>query len=195
MNSNDGITKNSKKQASAKNIIELPIATPVGSLSYEPGAQLPTPPLFDIIAEDGSVLWHARQKVDARRLIKNRQALPEQYPRWQGRLATLPANLAPTGSISTKQDAPRCFTGFPPGALDGCQPTLQFRGGSLGFGDDRPDVMIGFGGQVGHISAELALFHLDRFIESSRAQLILMAGYHYGVTLECPTVDLTGGMA
>lgn len=87
----------------------------------------------------------------------------------------------------------RCFTGFPPGALDGCQPTLQFRGGALGFGDDRPDVLIGFGDQVGIISAELALFHLDRFTKSGRAQLLLMAGYHYGVPLERPATTMEGG--
>lgn len=99
-----------------------------------------------------------------------------------------------SGSALTQSNR-RCFKGFPPGALDGCQPTLQFGGGSLGFGDDRPDVMIGFNGQVGLISAELALLHLDRFIEPGRAQLLLMAGYQYGVALERPAAGLVGGVA
>lgn len=89
----------------------------------------------------------------------------------------------------------RCFKGFPPGALDGRQPTLQFGGGSLGFGADRPDVMIGFGGQVGLISAELALFHLDRFIEPGRMRLVVMAESHYGVVLERPTNNAEEGAA
>ena len=96
-----------------------------------------------------------------------------------------------SGSALTQSNR-RCFTGFPPGALDGCQPTLQFRGGSLGFGDDRPDVLIGFGDQVDIISAELALLHLDRFTKSGYAQLLLMAGYHYGVTLERPATTMEG---
>ncbi|ATD62523.1 MAG: hypothetical protein ACOH2S_27510 [Janthinobacterium svalbardensis] len=78
----------------------------------------------------------------------------------------------------------RYFEGFPPGALDGSEPTLQFGGGSLGFGGDRADVMVSFGDKVRRVPAERALFHLDRFIESSRARLVLMAGCHYGVTLD-----------
>ena len=100
-----------------------------------------------------------------------------------------------TSGQALTQDNRRCFTGFPPGALDDHQPTLQFRGGALGFGGDRPDVLIGFGDQVGIISAELALFHLDRFTKSGRAQLLLMAGYQYGVALERPAVGLVGGVA
>lgn len=100
-----------------------------------------------------------------------------------------------TSGQALTQGNRRCFTGFPPGALDGRQPTLQFGGGSLGFGADRPDVMIGFGGQVGLISAELALFHLDRFIEPGRMRLVVMAESHYGVVLERPTNNAEEGAA
>ena len=100
-----------------------------------------------------------------------------------------------TSGDALTQGNRRCFTGFPPGALDGCQPTLQFGGGSLGFGDDRPDVMIGFNGQVGLISAELALLHLDRFIEPGRMRLVVLAESHYGVVLERPTISVEEGAA
>lgn len=100
-----------------------------------------------------------------------------------------------TSGQALMQSKRRYFEGFPPGALDGCQPTLQFGGGSLGFGDDRPDVMIAFGGQVGIIPAELALFHLDRFIAHGRMRLVVMAESHYGVVLERPATTLEGGAA
>lgn len=95
-----------------------------------------------------------------------------------------------TSDQALTQGNRRCFRGFPPGALDGCHATLQFGGGSLGFGDDRPDVMIGFGGHVGLISAELALLHLDRFIEPGRMRLVVMAESHYGVVLERPATTM-----
>ena len=140
--------------------------------------------LFNITTDAGKLLHPKCTLDDAHRIIDASRREPEKYPDWQDGLrvkAILDSDrlrLQRAGAALTYAD------GLPLEARNVVTPVLRLTGTNLGLGgDEQPVVNVACGTWSASITAELALFHLDDFVDGHRARLIGVVGAHFGIQL------------
>lgn len=115
------------------------------------------------------MLTHA----DAERIIKERQAMPDLYPSWQGVLIikrVMPQQEEAKYPAAARRKAwPDVLPAVPPGAS---HPKIYYHGGNLGLGFDEVFIAVECGEWRGHISLEEALFNIDHFTDEGRQRIL-----------------------
>lgn len=139
--------------------------------------------LCDIHDRNGKQLWCAATFADAPRAIKLFR--DEGDARWMGELVVVPWAKTPK---STKA-APKPLSvsdGLPIAPRDGLTPMLSYLGGDLALGNLTESISVSCGNWSACITIELALRHLEDFIDGHRELLAHTLGYYFGVKLERP---------
>lgn len=139
--------------------------------------------LCDIHDRDGKQLWCATTFADAPRAIKLFR--DEGDVRWMGELVVVPWPKTPkSGKALRKPLGVR--EGLPIAPRDGITPMLHYLGDDLLPGNPGESLSISCGAWSASITIELALRHLDDFIDGHRELLAHTLGYYFGVKLERP---------
>lgn len=139
----------------------------------------------DIHDKNGKQLWCGATFADVPRAIKLFR--DEKDPRWMEELIVVPWDKTP------KPDKPKAIRkplgvseGLPIAPRDGFTPMLTFMGGDLLLGNPGESLSISCGAWSASITIELALLHMDDFIDGHRARLAETIGHYFGVKLERP---------
>ena len=140
--------------------------------------------LYNITTDAGKILHPKCTLDDAHRIIDVSRREPERYPEWQDGLR-VKAILDSDRLRSRRAGAALTYgDGLPLDGRNAMAPALHFTGTNLGLGGDEPVVVnVASGTWSASLTVELALFHLDDFVDGHRARLIGVAGAHFGVQL------------
>lgn len=137
--------------------------------------------LCDIFDRDDKQLWCAITFADVPRAIKLFR--DEGKERWLSELIVRPWDKTAKPMKAPKM--PLGMTeGLPIAARDGMTPMLTFLGGTLMLGGPTESISVACGAWSASITIELALRHLDDFIDSHRARLAETLGHYFGVKLD-----------
>lgn len=139
--------------------------------------------LCDIHDRDGKQLWCATTFADAPRAIKLFR--DEGDARWMGELVVVPWAKTPKSGKAVRKPL-GVSEGLPFAPRDGITRMLRYLGGDLLLGNPGESISISCGNWSACITIELALRHLEDFIDGHRELLAHTLGYYFGVKLERP---------
>lgn len=137
--------------------------------------------LCDIHGQDGKKLWFAILYSDVARAIQMFRDEGDQH--WMNELTVVPWER----DAKPKKAAPKplgASDGLPIKPRNGVRPLLKYLGGDLQPGSRHEYISVSRGAWSASITIELALLHLDDFIDGHRARLVELLGHYFGVTLE-----------
>ena len=137
--------------------------------------------LCDIHDGDGKQLWCATTFADAPRAIKLFR--DEGNARWMGELIVVPWAKPPKSTRAAAKPL-GVSDGLPIAPSNGITPMLRYLGGDLLLGNPGESLSVSCGTWSASITIELALRHLDDFIDGHRARLAETIGHYFGVKLE-----------
>lgn len=137
-------------------------------------------PLYNVLTEKYELLYCLLTRGDADRIIDERQALPEQYPLWQGTLIikrVMPQEEEMKHPSAARRKAwPDVLPDIPAG---GVRPKIFYRGGNLGLGFDEVFISVECEGWRGDIRLEEALFNIDYFADEGRQRILACLPYQF----------------
>lgn len=137
--------------------------------------------LCDIHDLNGKQLWCAVTFADAPRAIKLFR--DEGDARWMGELVVVPWAKTPKSGKAVRKPL-GASEGLPITPRNGITPMLRYLGGDLLLGNPGESLSVSCGAWSASITIELALRHLDDFIDGHRARLAETIGHYFGVKLE-----------
>lgn len=137
--------------------------------------------LCDIHDGDGKQLWCATTFADAPRAIKLFR--DEGDDRWMGELVVVPWAKTPKSGKAVRKPL-GVSEGLPIAPRNGITPMLRYLGGDLLLGNPGESLSVSCGAWSASITIELALRHLDDFIDGHRSRLAETIGHYFGVKLE-----------
>lgn len=137
-------------------------------------------PLYNVLTEKYELLYCLLTRGDADRIIDERQALPEQYPLWQGTLIVkrvMPQEEEMKYPSAARRKAwPDVLPEIPAG---GARPTIFYGGGNLALGFDDVFITVECEGWRGDIRLEEALFNIDSFAAEGRERILACLPYQF----------------
>lgn len=137
----------------------------------------------DIHDKNGKQLWCGATFADVPRAIKLFR--DEKDPRWMEELIVVPWDKTPKPTKTKAIYKPLGVSeGLPIAPRDGVTPMLTYTGGDLLLGNPGESLSVSCGAWSASITIELALRHLDDFIDGHRSRLAETIGHYFGVRLE-----------